>query len=216
MSYSSITQERLPNFFLYCVAAAARPTMAAAKSLNSKYDDWFQINNMDQFVDMIQDDIHRQIARKLKFPRNGYYGILELRGPVHYYGDGVESDVAETATITFLTDHGYFKCSGSQIVGTLTKHNARSCRVDENQTLSYVEGNPLWDAFWKDPSYKCLPEYRVAYFPCLFSPQILPLDVGKIGFFSGIKMESLLVPLSWSEDDRFRSNLEAREPTPPR
>ena len=164
MSYSSITQERLPNFFMYCVATASQPNMETAKSLDRDYDDWFQIEDMDAFVDMIQEDVHRETIRKLKLPRKDDFGVLEIRGPVHYYGEGTESDMANTATITFLTDNGQYKCSGSQILQSLTEHDARTNRVGENHIVSHIQGNPIWDAFWKHPQYKCLSEYRVASF----------------------------------------------------
>ena len=209
-SYSTITQERLPNFFMYCVTTEQQPNMDTAKSLDSTYDDWFRIKDIDTFVDLIQGDVHTQMISALGLPRHTGYGILELRGPVHVYGDSDESDAANTATITLLSDNGYCKFGGSQVLNTLTKEGSRMGQIRNDGVRSYRQGNPIWDAFWKHPRYKGLREYRVAYFPCFLGQQVSLTDLHGIAFLHGDCVDHLIVPLScWRELD-FRSGLWAR------
>ena len=184
LSFESFTQERLPSLFLYCVADEPDPSLEKAKSVNQDYDDWFQINDIDRFIDMVQGEIHKEIMRCFGLPGDRGFGVLEVRGPVQYYGEGNESDLKERATITFLTDHGYLKCSGSSLLDPLVEDGAREINLSESGMLSYVQGQPLWDAFFKHSRYKSLSEYRVAWFPCLFKIIATPLNVNENVVFS--------------------------------
>ena len=199
LSFESVTQERLPSLFLYCVAEEPAPSLEKAKSLDQGYDDWFQIKDIDLFIDMIQGEIHKQIMRCFGLPQGHGFGVLEVRGPVQYYGEGNESDLKERATITFLTDHGYFKFGGSSLLDPLVEDGARETKTNENGMLSYVQGQPLWDAFFKHSKYKSLSEYRVAWFPCQFRSR------GRVSNFPVIE-----TPLNLSENVAFlaRTDLE--------
>ena len=78
LSFKSFTQKRLPSLFLYCVADEPKPSMEKAKSLNEEYDDWFQINDIDLFINMIQGEVHKEIMRCFGLPREHGFGVLEV------------------------------------------------------------------------------------------------------------------------------------------
>ncbi len=211
VSFSGITQNRLPNFLLYCVANELRPSIEKARSLDENYDDWFQISDIDQFSNMIQGEVHKKIANCFGFPRGHDFGVLEVRGPVQYYGEGDESSLKEEVRITFMTDHGYWQFGGSTMLDPLVEKGAREIRITEDNMLSYVQGSPIWDAFFKHSRYKCLSEYRIAWFPCRFRieripsekiPKAVPTIVGQESNFYSI----IEAPLNVTDKVQFLSN----------